>query len=96
MSNIWLYISRGFDRIFYDLIEFFIKTQEKRLIAFLQEFYHSFRESIVVHYSDFDAMSFVRNSFPSTLSPFLYSSIAISNLLFFLVLLLVFMESPMR
>ncbi len=96
MSDIWLHISSGFDWIFYDLIEFLIKTQKKRLIAFLQEFYHGFRETIVVHYFDFDAMSLVRNSFPSTLSPFLYSSIAISNLLFFLVLLLVFMESPIR
>ena len=96
MSDIWFHISSGFDGIFYDLIELLIKTQKKRLIAFLQEFYHGFRETIVVHYFDFDAMSLVRNSFPSTLSPFLYSSIAISNLLFFLVLLLVFMESPMR
>ena len=36
-----------------------------------------------MNYFDFDAMRFLRNSSPSTVSPRSYSSIAISNLVFF-------------
>lgn len=96
MTDIWLHVSDWMSWIFPDRCEFCIKTQKKRLIAFIQKFSHCFWELILIHYFDFDAMRFLRKTSASQSSPLLYSSIAFSNLVFFLVLLLVFMESPIR